>query len=583
MTCVIAVFSCTTASFANNSIVSAETKSSPTRVSQLAGDKTPGSDESSVKLSSGKEHSMLKRLQIGLFPSRAEVDNTVVRLRQLDFETWIIPFNDEYAVSIGAFSSQSNLERELKRLTAAGFTDKIQIIVVDKKVQHSQNIPPAQVARSTLFDARTSQPEGQYVPKKKYEKLEQEVELLKSQMQLLMEKKSPSEQSSKPTAESAAQASPEPSGTDPVVVSSEEPAAAPSNESNDASSDDTSTKEDKNLADGSREEEAEDAKRQMDMFLREQTVLFKRGQLELEFGLNYSQDTAVATCFNPDSNTGFCSSGSAVTPKLSTRSVDTRLGVTYGIADDLALSLSIPYSYNEQESDFTGFDVARKVIHNDRLGLGDVSGSLRYTAWHEKGSIPGITLNINAKSTTGDDEAGANETGDVNQRLGTGFWNVGGGISFTKSFDPVVFFGSVGYTATLQHGRVDPGDQISYSFGGGFALNDRVNVSTAFSGSAVLRTVVNRSAPLGSTDVPVPGSSTDIPAPSSLVSGSAEIPGSAQNINSIQFSSTIKISKALFVEPFVAFGLTRESGDFTVGLRVPYRFGEKFPLPFFHD
>jgi hypothetical protein len=293
----------------------------------------------------------------------------------------------------------------------------------------------------------------------------------------------------------------------------------------------------------------------MDMFLREQTVLFKRGELELEFGLNYSQDTAVATCFNADNSSAFCSSGSKPIPKSHTRSVDTSLGITYGIADDLALSLSIPYSYSELEADFTSFDVATPVKHGDQLGIGDVSGSLRYTAWHEKGSIPGITFNVNAKSATGNDEKIDVETARISPGLGTGFWNVGGGVSLTKTFDPVVFFGSLGYTATLQDDGVDPGDQISYSFGGGFSLNDRVSVKTVFSGSTVLRREVD----------------------------GREIPGSAQDISSLQFSSTIKVSKALFVEPFVAFGLTRESGDFTVGLRVPYRFGEKFPLPFFHD
>lgn len=579
ITCILAAFFCTTASLANNSMVSEDTKSSQIKVAQLAGDKAPNL----VNSPGGEQQSTLQRLQVGLYSNRVAVDNAVVRLRQLGFETWIIPFNDEYSVSIGAFSSQSNLERALKRLTAAGFTDNIQIIVVDNKTQHSQNIVPTQVARSTLFNASGPRAEGQYVPRKKYEKLEQEVELLKSQMQMLMKEKLSSEQSSTSTAESATQTSTESSATNPVEVSAGESAAAPSNDSDDSSSDDASTEEDEGLAEGNRDEEAEDAKRQMDMFLRDQTVLFKRGELQFEFGLNYSQDTAVATCFNADDSSAFCGSGSEPIPKNNTRSVDTSLGITYGIADDLALSLSIPYSYTEQEADFTSFDVKIPVKHSDRLGIGDVSGSLRYTAWHEKGSLPGITFNINAKSTTGVDEKIDVVTGDISPGLGTGFWNVGAGISLTKTFDPVVFFGSVGYTAALQNRGVNPGDQISYSFGGGFSLNDRVSISTSFSGSAVLRTVVNRRASPGSTDVPVTGSITDIPVPVSLASGSSEIPGSAQNINSLQFSSTIKISKALFIEPFVAFGLTRESGDFTVGLRVPYRFGERFPLPFFHD
>ncbi len=536
--CIIAVLSCTTASFANESIVSTEPNSSQSEVTHLASDKTPEAGESSVKLPSGNEHSTLKRLQVGLFPNRVAVDNAVVRLRQLDFETWIIPFNDEYAVSIGAFSSQSNLERALKRLAAAGFTDNTQIIVVDNKTQHSQNIVPTQIARSTLFGGKVSQDEA-YVPKKKYEKLEQEVKLLKSQMQFLMEGKTPSEQTSKSATPTTTQTKTESSETDALATSSEEPADPPNE------SDDSHAEKDETITEGDRQAEAEDAKRQMDMFLREQTVLFKRGELEFELGLNYSQDTAVATCFNADDSSAFCPKGSKPIPKLHTRSVDTSFDVTYGIADDLALSLSFPYSYNEQEVDSTSFDVEVPVRHSDQLGIGDVSGSLRYTAWHEKGSVPGTTLSVSAKSTTGDEK----------NQLGTGFWNVGAGLSLTKTFDPVVFFGSVGYTATIQDGGVNPGDQISYSFGGGFSLNDRVSVSTAFSGSTVLRSEVN----------------------------GQEIPGSAQDISSLQFSSTIKISKALFVEPFVAFGLTRESGDYTVGLRVPYRFGEKFPLPFFHD
>ena len=547
--CIFAVFFCATAAFANKPIISAETKSSESWVSQSHGDNTSKSDVLSVTQPSSKEHTTLQRLQLGIFPNRTAVDRVVVRLHRLDFETWIIPFKDGYVVSIGAFLLRSNLEQAAKRLTAAGFTNKIQVIEVDQK---AQTIRPTQMTRSTLFDARGSQNHKAGVPRKKYEKLEHEVELLKSQMQLLINEKPPSKPLPTPADKPVDQTSTEPSETETVVDSPDESTAPPND------NDDAHAEEDESLAEGSRKVEAEDAKRQMDMFLREQTVLFKRGELEMEFGLNYSQDTAVATCFNPDSTAGPCSSGSQVTPKLSTRSVDASLGVTYGIVDDLALSLSLPYSYNELESDFTGFNVARKVIHNDHLGIGDVSGSLRYTARHEKGSIPGITLNVNAKSPTGND----------NKRLGTGFWNVGAGVSLIKTFDPVVFFGSVGYTAALQKGGVNPGDQISYSFGGGFSLNDRVSVSTAFSGSAVLRTEVNRSAPSGSTDI---------------ASGKIAIPGSAQNINSLQFSSTIKISKALFVEPFVAFGLTRESGDFTVGIRVPYRFGDRFPLPFVHN
>jgi hypothetical protein len=541
--CIFAVFFCATASCANKSSVSVATKSSVSWISQPPGDNASRSEISSIIFPHDKEKDTLQRLQLGVFPNRTEVEGIVVRLNKLDFETWITPFKDGYAVSIGAFSSQTNLQRAMQRLKNEGFADKIQVVEVDKPTQHPQAIATTQAARSTLFDARGFQLKEQFVPNKKYKKLEKKVERLESQVQHLMEGKTPVKQESNSVRVSDTQAKTKSSDTH--AASSEDPVAAPTE------SDDSHAEKDENITEGDRQREAEDAKRQMDMFLRQQTVLFKRGELELEFGLNYSLDTAFSTCFNPDRSSEFCprtgNSGVIVVPKINSRSVDTSLGVTYGIADNLALSLSLPYSYHELETDFSPFEGlnAKQVSSDSFSGIGDVGGSLRYTAWHEKGNIPGITLNVNAKSQTGNDK----------KLLGTGFWNVGAGISLTKTFDPVVFFGSVGYTAALQNGEVDPGDQISYSFGGGFALNDRVNVSTAFSGSTVLRTEVS----------------------------GREIPGSDLDINSLQFSSTIKISKALFIEPFVVFGLSRESGDFTVGLRVPYRFGDRFPLPFFHD
>ena len=51
-----------------------------------------------------------------------------------------------------------------------------------------------------------------------------------------------------------------------------------------------------------------------------------------------------------------------------------------------------------------------------------------------------MTLNVNAKSDTGDTDRG----------LGTGQWDVGTGVSLVKTIDPVVFFGSLGYTWTLE-------------------------------------------------------------------------------------------------------------------------------------
>ena len=74
------------------------------------------------------------------------------------------------------------------------------------------------------------------------------------------------------------------------------------------------------------------------------------------------------------------------------------------------------------------------------MGFGDINWAFRYAAIHEDRGLPEVTLNVNAKADTGDEDRG----------LGTGHWDVGTGVSLVKTIDPVVFFGSLGYTWTLE-------------------------------------------------------------------------------------------------------------------------------------
>lgn len=463
----------------------------------------------------------LQGVQLGTFPNRAEVQKVVIKLNQLNFKTRIISHKEGYSIAAGEFSSQSDLDQAVKRLTVAGLADKTRVIEMLAKRSQTDIPIKTQKLRATQVDADIRHSNDEYVPKKQYEKLEQEVEILKAQMQSLL-KHLPSSETK------IAEATP-----------------------NEASAEKGSqVKQDSGgIAEGSRKEEAADLQRQYDTFLRSQKVLFKRGELEVEFGLSYAQNSSRAACFNPSSGSEFCRKDSnlALSNSLVTRSAGTSLSVSYGIADDLALSLSFPYSYSELGSDSAPFTVNQKrvVNHNNHIGIGDIRGSLRYNAWHESGAIPGIAVNLNAKAPSGDEK----------KRLGSGFWNIGAGISLTKTIDPVVFFGSLGYTSRLPAGGVDLGDQISYSLGGGFSLNNRVSIAVALSGSTILRDEVR----------------------------GVEVAGSAQEISSLQFSSTIKLSKALFVEPFIAFGLTETAGDFVFGINIPYRFEDKYPLPFFLD
>lgn len=290
---------------------------------------------------------------------------------------------------------------------------------------------------------------------------------------------------------------------------------------------------------GDRRKEAEEAKRELDQFLRGQKLLFKPGEVQLEFGAFYAHDTQT----NPVAPLG---------PVFIDRFAGADFLIRYGLAEDLEFDLAVPVVYRERERDIRPFEEIRvgttvfpSFTRESAVGLGDISWALRYAAIHEKGAIPEVTLNVNAKSDTGDEDRG----------LGTGHWNVGTGVSLVKTIDPAVLFGSLGYTWTLEDGDLDPGDQILYSLGMGFSLNHRVSFSTAMAGAAIRRTELSGS----------------------------EISGSGLDINSLQFATTVQVAKRLYLEPVVGFGLTDEAGDFSVGINVPFGLEGRFPLPFFHN
>lgn len=344
---------------------------------------------------------------------------------------------------------------------------------------------------------------GQYVSRQEYEKLLREMEVLKAQMKALAAPGAPAVTPVAPAVTTEAPKAP----SAPLKPAPAQPTIA-----------ETET--------GDREDEAREAQRQLDTFLRRQKLLFQAGEVEIDFGAAYAKESFGG---------------------VGTRFANASVTARYGVADDIEFDLTVPLRYVEQ---FDRFGVVANSINpgGDRrpssVGLGDIDWAVRYAALREEGLLPDVVVALNAKSTTGDED----------RELGTGHWNVGTTVTLVKTIDPVVFFGSLGYAATLEDDGVNPGDEIPYSAGLGFSLNDRVSFTTTLIGLAVRR----RSGPDPEED---------------SSSGSADI-------NLLQFATTVQLMPGLFIEPFAAFGLTEESPDFIVGISVPYQIPGRFPLPF---
>ena len=256
------------------------------------------------------------------------------------------------------------------------------------------------------------------------------------------------------------------------------------------------------------EQAAEEARRALDLFLRQERIIFRPGEFAFELGMFYRTDT----------DEEFISVG-ALRPlaKITNRGGFATLTARVGLLRDVQFDVTLPIGVTKQEIDL---GVAR--FRRDEAGLGDVTGRLRYGLLAERGARPDVILDVTATSGTT----------SVETLLGSGFWRVGGGVSLVKTLDPVVLFGRLGYTAVLERAGRDPADQFSYLFGTGFSLTDRVSVSTRVSGIAGGRAQVNLDA------------------------------------ISMQFALTTRLTRRLYIEPFVSIGLTEDATDAVVGVSL---------------
>jgi hypothetical protein len=273
---------------------------------------------------------------------------------------------------------------------------------------------------------------------------------------------------------------------------------------------------------GDREKEAEEVKRLQEFYLRNQSVFIKKGEYIVEFTAFYSTDTRQE--FIP------IAPGQSTLINTTRRFFDASLFGRAGIfTDGLELDVIVPFLVHADQE----IDLVSGRTRSSTTGFGDAAAALRYQVWYERGARPGLIIDIGGKSTSGG--TGLRGTDNI---------NLGGGITLLKSIDPVVFFGRVGYTETLPQGGRNLGNIFEYSAGMGFALNDRVAFNMQLIGSYIGRSKIQ-----GQT-----------------------IDGSSLEIASLQFSSTILITRKLFIEPIVVVGMTEDAFNSTIGIRVPYRF-----------
>jgi hypothetical protein len=128
------------------------------------------------------------------------------------------------------------------------------------------------------------------------------------------------------------------------------------------------------------------------------------------------------------------------------------------------------------------------------------------------------------------------------------------GLTFIRTYDPIVVFSGFGYRHRFENTfdgglTVDPGKQIFYRFGAGFAVNPRATFSASFLGSYITEDLVN----------------------------GVRLAGDIREPMQIRLALTIADKEkskphesVRTIEPFVTFGLTRAAIDATFGVTRTY-------------
>lgn len=256
-----------------------------------------------------------------------------------------------------------------------------------------------------------------------------------------------------------------------------------------------------------------------EVFLRDQRILLAPNELTVDLGLFHARGDELALV---DSTTG------PFLANVESEASGLILLTRYSIGPDTELFARATYGGQK----VTGFDGSATLGSESDSEFGALGFGARRTLVHEGPGRPDIILTLEGSVPT---EGGA--------------YSAGGGLTFVKSFDPAVLFGSVAYRRALRRefdafGRLQPRDRVETTAGYAFALNDTLTLNTALTG------IFNSGAEFGDTRL-----------------------RRTETFN-LLFGMTARVARSLYLQPSVGFRLNGPGSAMVLALNIPYTFGD---------
>jgi len=270
---------------------------------------------------------------------------------------------------------------------------------------------------------------------------------------------------------------------------------------------------------------------------REYTLL-KKGTIGLTYNFNYSYYS------------GNVISEKTTVERHANHNITNTIFADYAVRDNLTLSTGIPFVYKYNK---VGTSDAQ-----ESTDLGDITLSCQYQPIKAGGKWPTTILSLGVSFPTGTSPYKIDPENEM--ATGSGLYSFSGGLSLSKTLDPLVAFGNITYGHSLPDDslsqrwgktdiltKVDPGDVIGVAIGFGYALSYQasLNISAQYAYNFSNKYTINHSAEYSS------GSS-------------------ASATFNIGTGWRITTTRAIYTG--LSIGLTANDADFSFSLRLPFEF-----------
>lgn len=248
------------------------------------------------------------------------------------------------------------------------------------------------------------------------------------------------------------------------------------------------------------------------------------------------------------------------------------LGGRYGVTDRFEVEARVPYIYRTDDTLARPITASSQdqLFSSDGNGLGDVELAARYQLNAPRDDGAFYIAGLRFKSRTGQDiyDVGYDPLTNLPTDLatGSGFYSLQPSLSGVLPSDPVVFFGGINYTWNIkrdvnetvgtgvdaQHiGEVDPGDSVGLNFGMGLSLNERSSFSLSYEHTWIEKSKFDGQEPQNALGVPT-----------TLV----------VQLGTLQTTFSYRLNKSTNLNLTIGAGLTEDTPDTTMTLRIPIKF-----------